>query len=83
MNRVHFISGLSRSGATLPAALLRQNPGFRVGMSAPLAGLFGEMNGRSEFSVLIDDAQRRQLERVASDLSRPVPGRHAVDIRIA
>lgn len=51
-------------------------------MSGPLAGLFGslrgEMNGRSEFNVFIDDIQRRQparqqLEHVASDLSRSAP----------
>lgn len=27
---IHFISGLCRSGSTLPAALLRQNPRFRA-----------------------------------------------------
>lgn len=67
MNRIHFISGLPRSGSTLLAALLAQNPSFRAGMSGPLAGLFGsllgEMSGRSEFSVFIDDAQRQRLLR--------------------
>ena len=40
MSSVHFISGLPRSGSTLLAALLRQNPRFEAGMSGPLAGLF-------------------------------------------
>lgn len=83
MYRIHFISGLPRSGSTLLAALLRQKPRFRAGMPGPLAGLFGEMRGRSKFSVFIDDARRRQLERLARELSLPDPARHSVDIRIA
>lgn len=39
--RLHFISGLPRSGSTLLAALLRQNPGFHAGITSPLCGLFG------------------------------------------
>jgi sulfotransferase len=67
---LHFISGLPRSGlprsgSTLLAALLRQNPRFHAGMSGPLYGLFntllGEMSGKNEFSMFIDDAQRRQV----------------------
>ncbi|MGA8585530.1 MAG: sulfotransferase [Roseiarcus sp.] len=34
-NRLHFISGLPRSGSTLLAALLRQNPRISAGMSSP------------------------------------------------
>lgn len=62
---LHFISGLPRSGSTLLAALLRQNPRFHAGMSGPLYGLFntliGEMSGRNEFSMFIDDPQRRRV----------------------
>jgi sulfotransferase len=62
---VHFISGLPRSGSTLLAGLLRQNPRFHAGMSGPVGGLFntlqGEMSGRNEYSVFITDAQRRRL----------------------
>ncbi|OBG06951.1 sulfotransferase family protein [Mycolicibacter sinensis] len=65
MSAVHFISGLPRSGSTLLAALLRQNPRFHAGMSGPLAGLFGallgEMSARNEFSVFIDDAKRERI----------------------
>jgi hypothetical protein len=39
-NRLHFISGLPRSGSTLLAALLRQNPRFSAGMSSPVYALF-------------------------------------------
>jgi sulfotransferase len=63
----HFISGLPRSGSTLLAALLRQNPRFEAGMSGPLAGLFGalldQMSARNEFSVFIDDTKRKRILR--------------------
>lgn len=62
---VHFISGLPRSGSTLLAGLLRQNPRFHAGMSSPVGGLFntlqGEMSGRNEYSVFTTDAQRRRI----------------------
>jgi sulfotransferase len=65
MVAIHFISGLPRSGSTLLAALLRQNPRFEAGMSGPLAGLFGallgEMSARNEYSVFIDDAKRERI----------------------
>lgn len=65
MQPVHFISGLPRSGSTLLAALLRQNPRFHAGMSGPLAGMFGallgEMSERNEFAVFLDDAKRRRI----------------------
>jgi sulfotransferase len=64
-NGIHFISGLPRSGSTLLAALLRQNPRFHAGMSGPVgafyAALLGEMSARNEFAVFIDDRQRRAL----------------------
>ena len=63
--RLHFISGLPRSGSTLLAALLRQNPRFHAGMSGPLAGMFGallgEMSERNEFAVFLNDAKRRRI----------------------
>lgn len=65
MASIHFISGLPRSGSTLLAALLRQNPRFQAGMSGPLAGLFGalldQMSARNEYSVFIDDAKRQRI----------------------
>jgi len=64
---IHFISGLPRSGSTLLAALLRQNPRFEAGMSGPLAGLFGALLGhlsaRNEYSVFIDDTKRQHILR--------------------
>src|ERR1700760_1197790 len=65
MTMIHFISGLPRSGSTLLAALLRQNPRFQAGMSGPLAGLFGallsEMSARNEYSIFIDDDKRERI----------------------
>ncbi|MBW4053385.1 MAG: sulfotransferase [Proteobacteria bacterium] len=76
--QIHFISGLPRSGSTLLAALLRQNPRFHAGMTGPLYGLFntllGEMSARNEFSVFIDEAQRR---RVLTALVRSFHAGHA------
>ncbi|MEG5055281.1 MULTISPECIES: sulfotransferase [unclassified Microcoleus] len=36
--KAHFISGLPRSGSTLLAALLRQNPRFHSAMTSPVGG---------------------------------------------
>lgn len=64
---IHFIAGLPRSGSTLLAALLRQNPRFHARMSGPVAGWFatmlGEMSARSEYEVFISDAQRAAVLR--------------------
>lgn len=78
--RLHFISGLPRSGSTLLAALLRQNPQFHAGISGPLYGLFnmllGEMSGRNEFAVFINNEQRR---RVLTGIVRGFHAGHAPD----
>ena len=79
-NRLHFISGLPRSGSTLLAALLRQNPRFSAGMSSPVYALFRSMlqdtSARNEGSVFIDDAIRKRLltGRVRRLLCRGDPG---------
>lgn len=65
--KFHFISGLPRSGSTLLAALLLQNPRFHTGMTSPvgalLAGMLGQFSAGSEFGPVIDRAQRRRLLR--------------------
>jgi sulfotransferase len=64
-NRLHFIAGLPRSGSTLLAALLRQNPRFSAGMSSPVLSLFRAMltetSNRNETSVFVDDDIRKRL----------------------
>lgn len=65
--RYHFISGLPRSGSTLTAALLRQNPRFHAGMSSPIAGLFdgmiAQVSAGTELSTTVTHAQRARLLR--------------------
>ena len=64
---IHFISGLPRSGSTLLAALLRQNPALHAGMTSPVGSLFTtmlrEVSQGNETAVFIDDAQREALLR--------------------
>jgi sulfotransferase len=64
-SRIHFISGLPRSGSTLLAAILRQNPRFHAGMTSPVGSLFTallrQMSQENEASVFIDDAQRAAI----------------------
>jgi len=63
----HFISGLPRSGSTLLAALLLQNPHFHAGMTSPVGALFNGMlhqfGAGSEFGAVLSREQRRRLVR--------------------
>ena len=65
MQNLHFIAGMPRSGSTLLAALLTQNPAFRAGMSSPLFGIFnaalGAMGGNNEFAMFLNDEQKRGM----------------------
>jgi len=67
VNGIHFISGLPRSGSTLLAAILRQNPRFHAGMTSPVGSLYmaleGALSRRNEAAVFIDEAQRRAVLR--------------------
>ncbi|HXP04474.1 MAG TPA: sulfotransferase [Stellaceae bacterium] len=64
-NGIHFISGLPRSGSTLLAAILRQNPRFHAGMTSPVGAMYlaleAAMSRRNEAAVFIDDTQRRDV----------------------
>ena len=63
--KFNFISGLPRSGSTLTAALLRQNPRFHAGMSSPVAGLFegviGQVSAGTELSTMVNQDQRQRI----------------------
>ncbi len=65
--RYHFISGLPRSGSTLLAAILRQNPRFRAGMTSPVGALFcgllDQVSAGTEFGPVVPHEQRRRLLR--------------------
>jgi sulfotransferase len=67
VQRVHFVSGLPRSGSTLLAGILRQNPQFHAAMSSPVAALTNatlEQTGAgSEFAPFFDEARRKDLCR--------------------
>jgi sulfotransferase len=62
---IHFISGLPRSGSTLLAAILRQNPKFHAHMTSPvltmLNAAYSAMGAQTEMSVFIDDDQREAV----------------------
>ena len=65
--KFHFISGLPRSGSTLLAAILNQNPRFRAGMTSPLADIMGvvmaEASSKNDFSFDVSDEQRVAMLR--------------------
>jgi len=62
---IHFISGLPRSGSTLLAGILRQNPRFHAMMTSPVGSIYmamqGAMSRRNEAAVFISDQQKRAL----------------------
>lgn len=64
---IHFISGLPRSGSTLLAALLRQNPAFHAGMTSPVGAMYmaleGAMSRRNEAAVFLEAEQRKDVLR--------------------
>lgn len=64
-SRLHFISGLPRSGSTLLAGILRQNPRFHAAMTSPVGTLFGvmlnAMGHGNETALFIDEAQKKDL----------------------
>lgn len=63
--KYHFISGLPRSGSTLLAAILRQNPRFQAGMSSAVGALvnavLAQMSAGSEVSSLLSQTQRKDV----------------------
>lgn len=63
--RYYFISGLPRSGSTLTAALLKQNPQFHAGMSSPIAGLFegiiSQVSAGTEMASMVTSRQRKRF----------------------
>ncbi len=69
--KYHFISGLPRSGSTLLAAILRQNPRFHAGMSSPVAGFFNsliaQVSAGSEFAQVVNLQQKQHLLRGVFD----------------
>lgn len=69
--KFHFISGLPRSGSTLLAAILRQNPDIFASMSTPVGGIFNAVHraisGTNEAAMFLIDQQREQMLRNVFD----------------
>ena len=61
---IHFIAGLPRSGSTLLAAILRQNPRFIAGVQSSLhasvAALMHSMSVQTDSALFLTDGQRRR-----------------------
>lgn len=79
--KLHFISGLPRSGSTLLAGILRQNPRFFAAMSSPVAGLLNssleQMGANSESYSFFDEKKRKAIckaiiDAYYSDKTQPV-----------
>lgn len=69
--KLHFISGLPRSGSTLLAGILRQNPRFHAAMSSPVAGLVNgaleQMGAGTESYSFFDEQKRKTICRAIID----------------
>lgn len=65
--KFHFLSGLPRSGSTLLAAILQQNPRFTAGMTSPVfqsyTALEASMSQKTADSITITDQQRENVLR--------------------
>ncbi|MEM6548767.1 MAG: sulfotransferase [Pseudomonadota bacterium] len=63
--QIHFISGLPRSGSTLLAAILRQNPRIHAAMTSPVGQVFNAclnaMGAENELAVFISEEQKRAI----------------------
>ena len=67
MKKLNFIAGLPRSGTTVLAAILRQNPKFYANVTSPVLGLVSKniaaMSQSSELASFISDNQRVRILR--------------------
>jgi len=63
--KLHFISGLPRSGSTMLAAILRQNPALHAEMTSPVHALLQAMraavSARGENAHAIAPEQKKRL----------------------
>jgi sulfotransferase len=72
VRKLHFISGLPRSGSTLLAAILRQNPEFQASMTSGLGGLLSAnlqaMSVGTELPLLIETKKRAKILRAICEV---------------
>lgn len=68
---MQFISGLPRSGSTLLAGILRQNPRFHAAMTGPVSpmveALLNTFVPQNETAVFLDEERRRAILRAVID----------------
>lgn len=71
MQRLNFLTGLPRSGSTLLAAILRQNPAIEAGMTTPVGALTRmmrlAMSQNLEIDARLTDRQRINILRGVFD----------------
>jgi sulfotransferase len=64
-NGIHFISGLPRSGSTLLATILRQNPRFHATLTSPVSSVFHsllrEVSVQNNLAIAFSERQKRQI----------------------
>lgn len=65
--RMHFITGLPRSGSTLLASILRQNPKFEASIQSPVGRVFTDvvtaLGVSNESSLFLNDTKREAILR--------------------
>lgn len=81
--KLHFIAGLPRSGSTLLAGILRQNPRFHAAMTSPVGGMVQAMLNTfttgNETAVFLDEERRRAILRaIVAAYYAPQQGKEVV-----
>ncbi len=65
MKKIHFISGLPRSGTTLLSTILNQNPRFSASISGPLArmvrAIVTEAQAQGGYRTQCPETKRKKL----------------------
>lgn len=78
----HFISGLPRSGSTLLAAILRQNPLFHAAMSSPVSSLMNgcleQIGAGGEYFTFFNDEKRKNICKAIFDAYYQDKAQHKV-----
>jgi sulfotransferase len=78
---LHFIAGMPRSGSTLLASILRQNPSIHATITSPMGSLFERlhhcMGARSDYDELLTEVKRVNLlaglfQNYYLDVDKPV-----------
>jgi sulfotransferase len=82
-SNIHFISGLPRSGSTLLAGILLQNPRFHAGMTSPVGAMYAAleeaMSRRNQSAVFLSDEQRQDVLRgVFTSYYKSVAGKEVI-----